>query len=105
MTDGSQGMISQVKGLAEHIDSNFQEKIFQALLIDHQWSAQMVEVMTHEYFELKYLQYLCDRFFGSNLIAALNALIAFSNSPSSEYALPKLLCAPPWFGLILIASL
>lgn len=24
----------------------------------------MVEVMTHEYFELKYLQYLCDRFFG-----------------------------------------
>ena len=27
MTDGSQGMISQVKGLAEHIDSNFQEKI------------------------------------------------------------------------------
>ena len=42
----------------------FQEKIFQALLMDHQWSAQMAEVMTHEYFELKYLQYLCDRFFG-----------------------------------------
>ena len=42
----------------------FQEKIFQGLLLDHQWSAQMVEVMTHEYFELKYLQYLCDRFFG-----------------------------------------
>ncbi len=42
----------------------FQEKIFQALLLDHQWSSQMAEVMTHEYFELKYLQYLCDRFFG-----------------------------------------
>ena len=43
---------------------NFQEKIFQSLLIDHSWAAQMVEVMTLEYFELKYLQYLCDRFFG-----------------------------------------
>ena len=43
---------------------DFQEKIFQSLLRDHQWATQMVEVMTHEYFELKYLQYLCDRFFG-----------------------------------------
>ena len=42
----------------------FQEKIFQALLLDSQWASQMAEVMTHEYFELKYLQYLCDRFFG-----------------------------------------
>ena len=42
----------------------FQEKIFQSLLADHQWAAQMVEVMTHEYFELKYLQYLCDRYLG-----------------------------------------
>ena len=32
-------------------NKNFQEKIFQGLLLDHQWSAQMVEVMTHEYFE------------------------------------------------------
>ena len=43
---------------------DFQEKIFQSLLKDPQWATQMVEVMTHEYFELKYLQYLCDRFFG-----------------------------------------
>jgi len=43
---------------------SFQEKIFQALLVDHQWAAQMVDVMTHEHFELKYIQYLCDRFFG-----------------------------------------
>ena len=42
---------------------SFQEKIFQGLLIDHQWSSQMVEIMTHDYFELKYLQYLCDRYF------------------------------------------
>lgn len=43
---------------------DFQEKIFQALLTDHQWSAQMFEIMKHDYFELKYLQFLCDRFFG-----------------------------------------
>ena len=42
---------------------DFQEKIFQALLTDHQWSAQMIEVMQFDYFELKYLQFLCDRFF------------------------------------------
>ena len=42
----------------------FQEKIFQAMLSDHTWSAQMIEVMTPEYFELKYLTYLCNRHFG-----------------------------------------
>ena len=42
----------------------FQEKIFQAMLSDHTWAAQMIEVMTPEYFELKYLTYLCDRHFG-----------------------------------------
>ena len=42
----------------------FQEKIFQSMLIDTNWSAQMIEIMTPDYFELKYLQYLCDRHFG-----------------------------------------
>jgi len=41
----------------------FQEKIFQALIIDNTWANQMYEVMTPEYFEQRYLQYLCDRFF------------------------------------------
>jgi hypothetical protein len=43
---------------------DFQEKIFQALLTDHSWAGQMFEVMKYDYFELKYLQFLCDRFFG-----------------------------------------
>ena len=43
---------------------DFQEKIFQSMLIDHNWAAQMIEVMTPSYFEIKYLQYLADRFFG-----------------------------------------
>jgi len=42
---------------------DFQEKIFQALLNDHEWASQMMEVMKYDYFELKYLQFLCDRFF------------------------------------------
>lgn len=42
----------------------FQEKIFQAMMTDHNWAAQMIEVMTPSYFDVKYLQYLCDRFFG-----------------------------------------
>jgi len=58
----------------------FQEKIFHSLLIDHQWAAQMIEVMTHEHFELKYLQYLCDRFFGFHLkyknFPTLNLLVS-----------------------------
>ena len=55
----------------DHVESyfskygrSFQEKIFQAMLSDHTWAAQMIEVMTPEYFELKYLNYLCDRHFG-----------------------------------------
>ena len=43
---------------------DFQERIFQALLTDHTWASQMMEVMTAEYFEIKYLQYLGTRFFG-----------------------------------------
>ena len=42
---------------------NFQEKIFQCLLIDNDWSTQMSEVMTHEYFDIRYLSYLTEKFF------------------------------------------
>lgn len=36
----------------------FQEKILQALLSDHSWAQQMMEVMKPEYFEINYLKYL-----------------------------------------------
>jgi replicative DNA helicase len=66
----------------------FQEKIFQGLLIDHSWSAQMIEVMTHEYFDLKYLQYLCDRFFGFYLkyknFPTLNLLVSIIRDELTE---------------------
>jgi len=41
----------------------FQEKIFQGLLTDHTWAAQMSEVMKPVYFDLKYLAYLSDKYF------------------------------------------
>lgn len=44
-------------------DKAFQEKIFQALLMDRDWAAQMLEVSKPEYFELKYLQYLGEKYF------------------------------------------
>jgi len=42
---------------------SFQEKIFQGLAIDKDWAQQMHEVMKPHYFELKYLQYLCEKYF------------------------------------------
>ncbi len=41
----------------------FQEKIFQGLITDQDWAKQMSEVMKPHFFDLKYLQYLCDRYF------------------------------------------
>ena len=41
----------------------FQEKIFQGLLSDLKWAAQMVEVMRPDFFELRYLEYLCEKYF------------------------------------------
>ena len=41
----------------------FQEKIFQGLLTDRTWATQMIEIMSPSFFELKYLQYLTQRYF------------------------------------------
>ena len=41
----------------------FQEKVFQGMLTDTTWSAQMIEVVAPEYFDLKYLSFLCERYF------------------------------------------
>lgn len=42
---------------------SFQEKIMQALLTDWKFAEQMMEVFDSSYFELKYLQFLADRYF------------------------------------------
>jgi len=41
----------------------FSEKIFQGMLTDTQWAAQMVEVMRPNFFDVEYLRYLCERYF------------------------------------------
>ena len=40
----------------------FQEKVFQGMLTDPVWSAQMIEVVNPDYFDLKYLGYLCEKY-------------------------------------------
>ena len=45
----------------------FQEKIFQSLLSDHTWAAQMIEVMNPQFFDLKYLNYLADKYFSYHI--------------------------------------
>lgn len=41
----------------------FQEKIFQGLLADHTWAMQMIEVMVPDYFDLRYIAYLTEKYF------------------------------------------
>ncbi len=42
---------------------SFQEKIFQGLVTDTQWAAQMVEVMRPNFFDIEYLQFLSEKYF------------------------------------------
>jgi replicative DNA helicase len=42
---------------------DFQEKIVQSLLVDQQWAEQMLEVFNTSYFDLRYLQFLSDKYF------------------------------------------
>jgi replicative DNA helicase len=42
---------------------HFQEKVFQCLLTDNRWASQMAEVMHPDYFELRYLTFLSDKYF------------------------------------------
>jgi KaiC/GvpD/RAD55 family RecA-like ATPase len=51
------------EALFKQYGKSFQEKIFQGLLTDHTWAAQMTEVMSPAYFDLKYLAYLSDKYF------------------------------------------
>ncbi len=61
MSDNSPG-----EALFKQYGKPFQEKIFQGLLTDHTWAAQMSEVMQPNYFDLKYLAYLSDKYFKYN---------------------------------------
>ena len=53
-------------GLFSQYGKQFQETIFQGLISDHSWAQQMTEVMTPEYFEVKALSYLAEKYFSYN---------------------------------------
>ena len=46
-----------------HYGKQFQEKIFQGLVTDHAWAAQMIEVMRPSFFDVRYLEYLAEKYF------------------------------------------
>ena len=54
---------NETSGLFGKYGKSFQEKIFQCFITDNNWASQMIEVMTPEYFELKYLSYLTSKYF------------------------------------------
>lgn len=61
-TENSSLEISETASFAKY-GKQFQEGIFQGLLTDHSWSAQMIEVMNPSFFDVRYLEFLCDRYF------------------------------------------
>lgn len=42
---------------------SFQEKVLQSMFMDPRWAEQTMEVMKPEYFDLKYLQFLADKYY------------------------------------------
>ena len=54
--------LSETASFAKY-GKQFQEGIFQGLLTDTVWSAQMIEVMNPSFFDIKYLEFLCEKYF------------------------------------------
>lgn len=42
---------------------NFQRKIVQALIIDHQWAKEFIDVLQVKYFDVKYLAFLAEKYY------------------------------------------
>tara|TARA_Y100000310_G_scaffold148934_3_gene148239 strand:- start:622 stop:2028 length:1407 start_codon:yes stop_codon:yes gene_type:complete len=64
MTSPAFALLNSVEaGQFAQYNKNFQEKILQGLLSDKQWATQMVEIMRPDFFELRYLEYLSEKYF------------------------------------------
>lgn len=46
-----------------HYGTNFQEKVVQALIVDHAWAKTISDVINVDYFDKRHLKYLTQRFF------------------------------------------
>jgi len=53
----------QGAGSFSHYGKVFQERVLQGLLYDKDYAAQMHEVMKPDFFDVKYLEYLCEIYF------------------------------------------
>ena len=63
MMENMQSSLISENGSFSQYGKSFQEKIFQGLLTDHRWAAQMYEVMKSDFFDVKYLTYLNNKYF------------------------------------------
>ena len=72
-------------GQFRHYNKDFQEKILQGLLTDHKWAAQMIEVMRPDFFELSYLEYLCEKYF--------NYFLEYRCFPTKNLLITSIICA------------
>jgi len=64
MSEAQAAMSAAQKATFGEYGKSFQEKVMQALLSDRAWAEQTLEVFDPSYFDLKYLYYLADRYFG-----------------------------------------
>jgi replicative DNA helicase len=64
MSEAQAAIAAATKVTFGQYGKSFQEKIMQALLSDRPWAEQMLEVFDVSYFELKYLHFLAERYFG-----------------------------------------
>lgn len=55
--------MNEKQQMFSNFGKQFQERIFQGLLGDHTWAAQMIEVMNPSFFDVEYLKFLSDRYF------------------------------------------
>jgi len=64
MSEAQAAIAAAQKATFGQYGKSFQEKVVQALLGDRQWAEQVMEVFDTSYLELRYLQFLSDRYFG-----------------------------------------
>lgn len=62
MSEEVQIQISETASFGKY-GKQFQEGIFHGLLTDHPWAAQMMEVMQPTFFDINYLEFLCQKYF------------------------------------------
>lgn len=64
MSEAQEAIAAAQKATFGQYGKSFQEKVMQALLSDRQWAEQVMEAFDTSYLELRYLQFLAERYFG-----------------------------------------